>query len=293
VRNDEIEGVRLDRLRAFWNAAEKVHLETIQAFHERFEPFGLQRDALKTNYGLAENVGGATFSDPHGPLVIEEIDQLILQQKGIAHPVTEPSDGQRTTLVVGVGRPHPEIEVKILSQDGRALPEGHVGEIALKTPSRMSGYLGDPDETHRALYGDLLRTGDMGYVRDNQLFWMGRVRERITTMGKKVDPSYFEHILLNIPDLRQGCFAAFGVDDTKIGTQRIVIIAEVRDNISRPYGDIISDIRGQVQAQLGLTADDVLLVPKNTLTKTSSGKRRHRHFRQLYLNGELQSLALS
>ena len=291
VRDDQIEGVSLDRVRAFWNAAERIHLETIRAFYKRFAPYGLCRDSLKTNYGCAENVGGATFSDPHGPIIVEQVDEVMLQQKGIARPVAHSGDGRQVVQVVGVGRPYPGIEIEILSRNGRRLPEGHAGEVALKTPSRMSGYLGQTCETRRAIFGDLLRTGDLGYMRGNELFWVGRLRERITTLGKKLDPSDFERVLLKIPDLRHGCFAVFGVDDAQLGTQRVVVVTEVRDATPRPYSEIVKDIRSQVYLQLGVKADDILLVPKGTLTKTSSGKRRHRYFRQRYLNGELLSLS--
>lgn len=292
VRDEQIENVRLDRVRAFWNAAERIHIETLQTFYKRFTPFGLHRDSLKTNYGCAENVGGATFSDPHGPIVVEQVDERILQEKGIARPVMQPSEGRPTLQVVGVGRPSPGIEIEILSQRGRRLPDGQVGELALKTPSRMSGYLGQALETRRAIFGDLLRTGDMGYRRGNELFWVGRLRERITTLGKKLDPSDFERVLLRIPNLRHGCFAVFGVDDKQLGTQRVVVISEVRGETSRPYRDIVSDIQSQVSQQLGVKVYEVILVPKDTLTKTSSGKRRHRYFRERYLSGELQSLRL-
>lgn len=293
VRDDQIENVRLDRVRAFWNAAERIHIETLQAFYKRFAPFGLHRDSLKTNYGCAENVGGATFSDPYGPIVVDRVDEMMLQQKGIARPLRQSDEGRRVIQVVGVGRPSPGIEIEIISQRGRPLPDGQVGEFALKTPSRMIGYLGQVRETRRAIFGDLLRTGDIGYKRGRELFWVGRLRERITTLGKKLDPSDFERVLLRIPNLRHGCFAVFGVDDAQLGTQRVVIVSEVREATSRPYRDMVSDIQSQISQQLGVKVYEVILVPKDTLTKTSSGKRRHRYFRQRYLSGELLSLSLS
>jgi acyl-CoA synthetase (AMP-forming)/AMP-acid ligase II len=293
VRNDQIEDIRLDRVRAFWNAAERIHIETMTTFYKRFAPFGLRRDSLKTNYGCAENVGGATFSDPHGAIVVEQVDEVMLQEKGIAHPMTDSDDGRRVIQVVGVGRPCPGIRIEILSRKGRRLTDGHVGELALNTPSRMSGYLDQSRETRLAISGDLLRTGDLAYRRGNELFWVGRLRERITTLGKKLDPSDFERILLRIPNLRHGCFAVFGVDDAQLGTQRVVVVTELRDANSPPQREVVNDIRSQIYIQLGVKVYDILLVPKGTLTKTSSGKRRHRYYRQLYLSGELQSLKLN
>lgn len=287
VRDREIEGVRLEGVRAFWNAAERIHLETMRAFHNRFADYGVRFEALKTNFGCAENVGGATFSDPAGAFLFERVDRATLQAKRIAQPAAESQDEKQTVPVVGCGRPYPGMRIKILSPTGEPLPDGHVGEVGLETPSRMDGYLGDARATNRALFNGLVRTGDLGYMRDGELFWVGRVKERITLRGKKLDPSDFEPILLQVPGLRQGCFAAFGVDDWAQGTQRVVIVAEVRESAARTPEELVRDIRNQTFQFLGINVSDVLLVKPGTLTKTSSGKRRHRYFRELYLEGKL------
>jgi acyl-CoA synthetase (AMP-forming)/AMP-acid ligase II len=287
IRDEELEGVRLDGVKAFWNAAERIHFGTIQDFYQRFEPYGVSLQALKTNFGCAENVGGATFSDPEGTFVFEKVDREALQNKRIARTVT--GDGDDTVSLVGCGRPAPGIKIHILSRTGRRLPDGHVGEVALETPSRMQGYLANQKETRKAVKGDLVLTGDLGYMRGDEFYWAGRVRERITIRGKKLDPSDLERTLLLISTLRKGCFAAFGVDDEKTGTQRIVIVTEVVAGTERQPDEIVREVREKVSLELGLPVSEVVLVEPGTLTKTSSGKRRHRHFRQMYLNGELKS----
>jgi acyl-CoA synthetase (AMP-forming)/AMP-acid ligase II len=291
VRDSELAGVRLDHVKALWNAAERIHYETICAFQQRFAPYGLEPDAVRTNFGCAENVGGATFSDPAGPFVAELVDERTLHERHVARRV----DGDArpgAVWVVSAGRPAPGLSLKILSRTGRELPDGRVGEVALATPSRMAGYLGDAEATRRALYRDLLRTGDLAYKRGDEMFWVGRVRERINAYGKKLDPSDFERVLLRCEDLRAGCFAVFGVDDGRRGTQRLVLVSEVRQPLAHPASEVAARVREQVTLHLGVTLDDLLLVPPGTLTKTSSGKRRHRHFHRQYLAGSLQPLAL-
>lgn len=292
IRDRDLEAVRIDHVRAFWNAAERIHHETMLAFQERLRPYGLRETALKTNFGCAENVGGATFSDPEGTFNVEHVDRDILLTDRVAVPVDPPRDGQSTMTIVGCGRPYPGMKIDILSEEGEPLPEGRVGEIALNTPSRMEGYLDNPEANERAFHGESVVPGDLGYMRDGELFWVGRSRERIAVRGKKLDPSDFEPILLTVPGLRHGSFAVFGVDDTRQGTQRIVVVAEVRDHDSRDLEAISGDIRGQVLNRLGVNISEILLVPPRTLTKTSSGKRRHRFFRQLYEQGKLKDYAL-
>jgi acyl-CoA synthetase (AMP-forming)/AMP-acid ligase II len=278
-----LENVRLDHVRGFWNAAEKIHLDTMEKFAERFAPYGLDRAALKTNFGCAENVGGATFTRRGETFRAERVDARAFHAEQIAQPAA--GDDPSLTFV-GCGTPHDGIKLHILDEESNALPDGSVGELALDTTSRMLGYLGDDEATKDAIQGPLLKTGDMGYVRDGEFYWTGRLRERITVRGRKLDPSDFEAVMLAVPDLRQGAFVAFGVDDPATGTERVVVVAELRE------GDpaaIASAIRHATFERLGVAVDEVLLVQSGTLAKTSSGKRRHRHFKEAYLRGDLES----
>jgi acyl-CoA synthetase (AMP-forming)/AMP-acid ligase II len=113
------------------------------------------------------------------------------------------------------------------------------------------------------------------------------VRERIAVRGKKFDPSDFERALLDVPGLRKGCFSAFGVDDAKTGTQRVVIVCEAHEPLERPRSELVAAVRERIYRQLDLTVGDVVLVKSGTLSKTSSGKRRHRNFAQMYREGKL------
>ncbi len=285
--DNELDGVRLDSVRAFWNAAERVHLETLAAFHRRFARLGVRHEALKTNFGCAENIGGATFSALDGPARYEVIDRRLLEERGIARLSTSSNHAERM-VVVSAGRAHPGLGVEIQSPRGRMLQDGRVGEICLHTPSHMLRYHQDARETHRVLRPGLLRTGDLGYLRDGELFWVGRVRERITIHGKKIDPSAFEVILASTPGLREGCFAAFGVPDERLGTERLIVVGEVRPSLTMSLKELEAAIRRKCFLEMGVSPDDIVLVQSGTLAKTSSGKRRHRYFRKLYLAGGLE-----
>ncbi|HUP19226.1 MAG TPA: AMP-binding protein [Gemmatimonadota bacterium] len=280
---DELEDVRLDGVRAFWNAAERIHPRTAREFAERFAPLGVRWEAMKGNFGCAENVGGATFTAPGEPMTWERVDPAALHEERVARL----SDDTGAVEIAGVGRPAPGLEARILDEAGEPLPDGHVGEIALVTPSRMDGYLGDPAATAAAIDGPWLKTGDLGYLRGEEVFWVGRTQERIVVNARKFDPSDFEAVLLEIEGLRPGCFVAFGVDDEAEGTQRLVIASEYRANGGRPRAEIATEVRIRIQQRHGIRPHDVVLVAEGSLPKTSSGKRRHRHFKSEYLAGRL------
>lgn len=290
ISDSEMEGVRLEGVRGFWNAAERVHLGTMLAFQRRFEPYGVSLRQMKTNFGCAENVGGATFSDPDGDFVVERVDGRKLYENGVAEPLTRGNGDDRAVDVVSVGRPFPGMSIDIVTRTGKRLPDGRVGEVVLNTPSRMLKYLGNVKETSRALRGDGVRTGDLGYQRGDELFWVGRVQERINLHGKKFDPSDFEQALFDIDSLRKGCFAVFGVDDEDLGTQRLVIVSEIYGADAELDRHVFQAIKENVMQQVGIGVDEVVLLESGTMSKTSSGKRRHRFYRQQYVDGQLQSL---
>jgi acyl-CoA synthetase (AMP-forming)/AMP-acid ligase II len=288
VQDGELDGVRLDAMRGFWNAGEKVHHQTFVDFFERFRDHGVAWNALKANFGCAENIGGATFTDPDGELVVEHVDARALHHERVARVVAPDFDGLRET-VVSTGKGHPGLQVLVLDDDGEPLGDGLVGRIALASPSHMVGFLGQPEETRRVLRDGHVITGDLGYLREGELFWVGRHREQINLSGAKHDPSDFEEALDGIPELRKGCFAAFGVEDATLGTQRLVVLCEVRE--LRDLGVALCDaIRAAIATRHGVRVAEVGLTAKGQLTKTSSGKRRHLHFRDAYLAGEIEVL---
>lgn len=293
IQDEDLTGVRLDRVRGIWNAAERIHHRTLVEFERRFAPLGLRPQAIKTNFGCAENIGGATFSDVDGRYVTECVDGDALFERRVALPIDEAGAGGRSMTIVGVGRAHAGMTIEIVDEHGERLPEGSVGRIALRTPSAMESYLGDAEATEEALRHGRLECGDLGYMRGQELFWVGRDRERITLRGKKIDPSDFEPVLLDIDDLRAGCFVAFGVDDAESGTQRVVLLAEVREPRRREISEIVDEIRRQLFTRIGVQIAEIELLPPRTLAKTSSGKRRHRHYREQYLSGALNDRFLA
>jgi acyl-CoA synthetase (AMP-forming)/AMP-acid ligase II len=244
------------------------------------------------NFGCAENVGGATFTRLNESYRVEHVDRAAFHERRMAVPRTTSAGGSETIPIVGCGAPHPDMSIRILSPRGRPLPDGRVGRVALRTPSRLACYLKDRAATRRAFQGPYVITGDLGYVRDGEFFWVGRERERITLRGKKYDPSDFERALLEIDGLRRGCFAAFGVADPEEGTEKLAIVAEVRDGGDHRCQTIADQIRRRVFQTLDVTVGEVLLVRQGALSKTSSGKRRHRRFAELYRAGELDRYAI-
>ncbi len=290
---EALDGVSLAKVRGFWSGGERIHRSTLKSFAKKFAAAGVAPQALHTSYGGAENVGGMTFTKPgHGGVGCETVDAKRLYEDLTAAPVGADFVGA-TSDIVSVGSPHPGLEMVILSETGELLPDGRVGQIALKTPSRFLGYLEDEAATAAQFHGPYLLMADLGYLRDGELFWVGRRDERISVRARKIDPSEFEAPLMSVPGLRPGNFVFFGVDDAKSGTQQPVLVAEFRKEAGVAPETVALACRAAAVRSLGVTLGDVVLVPPGTLMKTTSGKRRHRHYRLVYQEGGFQSLRMN
>ena len=233
--------------------------------------------------GIDQVAGGARGIALHNGEIFRKRDvgaQVVDGAQVIGH------DGQ----VLEVAAMNQDLLQRSEPMDDEVLADGHVGRIALVSPSRMVGFLGEPEKSREVLGDDYVLTGDLGYLRAGELFWVGRDREQINLSGMKYDPSDFEAALNQIDALRKGCFAAFGVEDEELGTQRLVVLCELRSALEGDGVELCASIRASVASNLGISVSEVVLTARGQLTKTSSGKRRHLHFRDEYLAGNVDVL---
>jgi 1-acyl-sn-glycerol-3-phosphate acyltransferase len=283
IRPERLEGLDLGSLRVLFNGAEPISADTLARFHERFEPFGLRREVMRPVYGLAENSVGLTVPPPGRPPLVDRIDAQMLRQGGRAEPVADAD--VRVLEVVGCGQPLPGHEIRIVGSNGRELPDRHEGRVQFRGPSASSGYFRNPEETELLFDGDWLNSGDLGYLADGELFITGRDKDLIIRGGRNIHPVAIEKRVEELPGVRRGAVAVFGAPDPRIGTERLVIVAETRLYKLPEREQLSRSIHETVTRLLDLPPDDVVLVPPYTIPKTSSGKLRRRNTRQLYLSG--------
>jgi acyl-CoA synthetase (AMP-forming)/AMP-acid ligase II len=180
-----------------------------------------------------------------------------------------------------VGRPIPGVEVAIWEDaregaGGRFLGPGEVGEIVVRTPAAMRGYFRDPEATALAFRSGWLHTGDLGYREpDDHLFVVGRVKNLIIVRGQNVMPIDVERVVDGVPGVRYS--AAVGVGSDRLGTQRLVVVAEVRDPAVEPAAasGLVRAIVSAIHEARGFRPSRVLLVRPGTIPKTTSGKIQH------------------
>lgn len=289
----------LSRWQVAFSGAEPVRAETIERFTRTFAECGFRRTAWYPCYGLAEATLFVTGAQTAAPPRMHTVSAPALEERRIV-PALASEPMARTFVSCG----HPRLDLKVAIVDPEtlspALPDA-VGEIWVSSPSVAGGYWRKPEESERVfrarVTGDVsadtwLRTGDLGYLHDGELFIAGRIKDLIIIDGRN---HYPQDIELTVEEshraIRPSGVAAFSVDGADI--ERLVIAAEIeREHMpgrptAAPADEIVRAIRRAVTEQHAVRISDLVLLRPGTAPKTTSGKIQRHAARAGYLEGTL------
>jgi 1-acyl-sn-glycerol-3-phosphate acyltransferase len=285
VQDEDLQDLDLSCWRAALNGAEPVSPRTLRRFAERLAPAGFDPDALKPVYGLAEAAVGLAFPPISRGPVIDRIDRQSLTRNGTAEPAAENTDD--IIELPACGQPLPGYEIRIVDDKGRELPERQQGRVQFQGPSATDGYFDNPEATKELCDGPWRDTGDLGYLAGGDLYLSARVKDMIIRGGRNLYPYELESAVGQLEGIRAGCVAAFGSRHHSKDGERLIVVAEVRNQNEAEHSRLVSQIESLGSDLLGLPPDDVVLVPPHSVLKTSSGKIRRTAMRDLYERNEL------
>jgi acyl-CoA synthetase (AMP-forming)/AMP-acid ligase II len=292
--------LKLASVRHIINAAEPVDEESIQVFEKSFGPFGLGKVVFPT-YGLAEHT---VFVCSGGKQIVSVVKHELEVEGNVV--ISKSQNPKDTTIsrLVGCGYPaHQGVNVKIVDRETcHALPSDKVGEIWVQSPSKAAGYFKQGPETkedfHAKIDGDdtneYLRTGDLGFLHNDELFICGRLKDLIIVSGRNYYPQDLEATAEASSDsLRPGCSAAFTIDPTKEGGEEVAIVMELREVPSGSVTETVcsalaEQIRAAINQEHSLGIAQVLFLKTKTVPKTTSGKIARAWCRKGFLGGTLQ-----
>ena len=280
IRDRHLEGVDLSTWRAISNCSEPMRWESHQVFFERFKSYGLRYEALATCYAMAENVFAVTQGGIESGVTVDIVDRRKLQEERLAKPTEA---GDHALKMLSAGKPIPGTEVRILDADRQALPERHLGEIALRSDCMLTGYYHRDDLTQQAFHEGWYLTGDLGYIADGELYVTGRQKELIIVGGKNIYPQDLEELAREVPGVHPGRVVAFGVFNESIGTEEVAIVAETDEPDEAERRNIRAAIREKVNTGSDVILRYVEVVDRQWLIKTSSGKISRKANREKYL----------
>ncbi|HEV2986217.1 MAG TPA: fatty acyl-AMP ligase [Vicinamibacterales bacterium] len=266
VKERDLDGLDLAPWRVAGCGSEPIHAPTLAAFAEKFAAVGFRETSYFPCYGLAEHVLAATFPRRGRKLRTETLAGDDLTERRLARLAL---DDDNAVTLVSCGGPFPGHKIQITGEDGRPLPERHVGEIVLAGPSVMMGYYRQDELTAQAVREGWLHTGDLGYLSDGELFVCGRAKDIIIVNGRKYHPQDLEWAVDDLAGVRRGRVVAFGASEPG-RADRVVVIVEPSGTV--PGEELTESIRRQVSGLFGLYVDEVALVPSGTVGRTTSGK---------------------
>lgn len=286
VKPERCEGLDLSSWKAAINGSEPVRQETLEEFTRRFEPYGFRKNIFTLGYGLAEAtlMVSCTLRDEAATFCTVRSDKL-----GELRVVECSADHEQAHTLVSNGRPTFGTTVLIVDPEtSLECPRDRVGEIWVGGPTVTLGYWNHPNETeakfraHLADTGEgpFLRTGDLGFLLDRELYITGRISDLIIIAGRNYHPQDIELTVEHChPSVRPSCCGAFSIDVD--GEERLIVVAEVDHRPGNGNGtlnsvEIVQAIREAVAATHQLQVYEAVLLRSGTIPKTSSGKIRRK-----------------
>jgi 8-amino-7-oxononanoate synthase len=282
-----------------FNGAEPVRSETLDRFSETFEPCGFRREAFYPCYGLAEATlivsGGFKLEPP----VVSSFDAKALENRRVVAVSGIEEDARR---LVGSGQVLADEEKIVIAnpETMTTCAAGQVGEIWVKNPSVAQGYWRRQEETEHTFHarlrdtgeGPFLRTGDLGFFQDGELFVAGRLKDLIIIRGLNHYPNDIELTAEKSHDaLRPGCGAAFTVDVND--EPRLVLVYEIERRQQSDLQEVYDALRRDVGREHELQIATIVLVKPGSIPKTSSGKIQRHACRNAFLQSTLDEVGRS
>jgi 8-amino-7-oxononanoate synthase len=276
--------------------AEPIDPATLERFAAAFAPCGFNPGAFYPSYGLAEATLMVSGPRRGRGATVGAFDDTALTENRV-EPV--PGDVPHARRLVACGAPIDALRVVIVdAHTSAAIAAGRVGEIWVAGASVGLGYWHKPDETRHCFQarlsetgaGPFLRTGDLGFMCEGQLYVTGRRDDLIIVRGQNRYPQDLEATARGShPLLEAGFGAAFIADDH--GRQRLVLVQEATRKGEGDFAPVLEAVRRAVLDEHGLALDVIVLVRSGTMPKTSSGKIQRYACRAAFLAGELKALA--
>lgn len=298
IKPEDAAGLDLSSLEIAYSGAEPVRADTLRRFSERFAPHGFRPQAFYPCYGLAEATLLVTGGRKLAPLRLREVDADVLEAEHRAVPAASAVNGR---VLVGCGTSPARQRVRIVDPDTFAVrPDGAVGEIWVAGPCIAGGYWNRAVESREVfqahLQGDpetpYLRTGDLGFLDDGELYITGRLKDVLIIRGRNHYPQDLEATAeASHPALLPAGSAALLVPRGEV--ERLVLVHELRrQHMAAPdVAEIAAAVRKEVVRRHGLQVAALVLLKPGALPRTTSGKVRRRECRERLMAGALAVVA--
>ncbi|MDG2169558.1 MAG: AMP-binding protein [Opitutales bacterium] len=278
IKDSQLEGIDLSQPKRFCIGSEMVHPDTMASFLKKLEGTGLKAEHFLPCYGMAESTLGLTFEK---------------SGKGIRVSAPNLEEGaQPVEPVVCCGTPIPDTSIRVVRQsdDSIVLPEGKLGAIQAKGPGIFAGYYADESATAEVFSDDWLKTGDLGFIRDGELYIVGRAKEVLIIRGENIMPHDIEWQVEEVRG-RGGAerAGAFSIVQGSAGEEPVLVVETSITDVDQ-LNDLEEKIRSRIGRVMSLVLADLVFIRRGQLPKTTSGKIKRGELKEDYLQSKIESL---
>lgn len=314
ISEKDIANLDLSNWSIAFSGSEMIHAKTLQSFAKKFRRAGFDENAFMPCYGMAETTLFVSARGKHRGAKILNVDLRELQLKSADQRVLTEDPGKNVNAekhiehknlsadevldIVSCGHCG-DFELAIVDSNNQVLPERRVGEIWLQGKSVAAGYWqvteGKFDSFCAYLSdgrGPFYKTGDLGFIEQGELYITGRAKELIILRGSNYYPYDIERVATQSCEavINGGC-AAFSVQSAV--DERLVLVCELNHHKKKDTVDVFRDIHKGLAEHYEIRADEIVLIKRNQLPKTSSGKIQRSKCKKMYLSDEFSFVASS
>lgn len=286
ISDDDIKTLDLSAIRAAMSGAEPVNASVIKKFTQKFSACGLKENVFFPVYGLAESTLAVTFPKLGESVIIDTVDfnQLIKNQ------IVEVSTRHPEHIeIVSCGSPLHLTEIKIINDQNIILSEKIIGEIAIRGPSTSTGYFKADGSIDKIKDNSgWCRTGDLGYIKNNNLFITGRKKDLIIINGKNYSPHDLELKASAVPTIRMGRIVICSCILPQDEKEKVYIIAESSILSKKKRQKVKTELIAILGKIVPIKLDQIYLIPPFHTKKTTSGKVKRYLMKELLLKGEIK-----
>ncbi len=290
VSEEDLKNLDMSHLKIALNGSEPVHAETLRRFTEKFSLCGFKSKAHYPSYGMAETTLLVTGGNADEEAIILNIDAADLQNGKIT---IRPSGAEGSQEMVSSGHSWTDHEVKIVDMKNfKVLEEDTVGEVWVCGSSIAQGYWKNPEKTEEDFHaytaekeGPYLRTGDLAFEHEGELYICGRAKDLLIIRGKNYYPQDIEMaVSASHEALSQGGTAAFSLEIDE--REQLVIVQEIQRTHMRKFNEeeVLDAMIETIGVECELQVYDILLVRPGQVLKTSSGKIQRQANKQAYID---------
>ncbi len=297
INDNDLEKLDLSKVTCLYNGSEPISAITLKKFIDKFRPAGLNEKVFYPCYGMAEATLQITGIEKETAPTI-----LNLSKSHFGKNLVEINNNQINSIsVVGCGYPRLDTQVKIVHPTTKNLTKSNeIGEIWIKGNSISNGYWNNTEIT-KENFNQVIsntkktgyyRTGDLGFIHQNELFITGRIKELIIIRGRNYYPQDIEQIIRSAhPALQSNGTAAFSILEEK---EKLIIVQEIKRTFIRDLKEteVFNAIKSKMAEHLDIAANAIVLVTPLSITKTTSGKLMRKECQVNYLKSNLSVIGI-